>query len=132
MRIHSCVRRSLAGLLVASSTALVAGCRSAEGPHASSTRDASSPGAEHRLLRSHQTAMNKRRSAEARAALLRLRKTEDAPWVDVMVALSYCAEGNHDAAARELSRALDRIAKDTHAADSKTVELVDELDRQDE
>ncbi|MFM9170384.1 MAG: hypothetical protein ACKOTD_09780, partial [Phycisphaerales bacterium] len=106
--------------LCAAATAVVAGCA------------APSPGfrlsPEQRLLMSFEESMRAGRPAEARDAATRLFAAEHEPWVQVLVAQAWAAEGNRDEAFRELSAAIDAIAPDPLRAGPMAIDLAGSLE----
>ncbi len=116
------MRRLRAGgaALCAAVTVVVAGCA------------APSPGfrlsPEQRLLMSFEEAMRAERPAEARDAATRLLATEHEPWVQVLVAQAWAAEGNRDEAFRGLSAAIDAIAPDPLRAGPMAIDLAGSLE----
>lgn len=80
------------------------------------------------LLMTAYDALRADRPAAARDAATRLLATEREPWVQVLVAQTWVAEGNRDEAFRELSAAIDAIAPDPIRAGPMAIDLAESLE----
>ena len=87
---------------------------------------------EQRLLVSYDESMRAGRPAEARDAATRLFAAERAPWVQVLIAQACAADGDRDAAFRELSSAIDAIAPDPIRAGPMAIDLAESLEGRDD
>ena len=79
------------------------------------------------LLMAMQQALDEKQPSQAREAATQLFAAEPEPWVRVLIASTWSAEGNRDEAFRELSAAIDAFMRDPSSAGPMAIDLPQNL-----
>jgi hypothetical protein len=127
------VRHAAFALVLAlCSIATIPGCASAGGGKESADPAMAEQLAIRDLSMSYQKAMRENQPAKAREAAEQLFAKEPEPWVQVLLAITWAAEGNRDESFRVLSTAIASIARSPIDAGPIVVDLAKSLESGDE